>query len=151
MFLPKNLAGKYLQWFPSRSGSFGSTFTAQVSWSRFVWHWSLAVLSFPPDWESSTTNSLRQQEMLLSISPQRNGTALSVPAANAVQVSQDSPSDNLKTCYRPVRGRQEERENSQENRQHCQPVVLLQHADENNLFSHGVYFGFQAYNHGRLA
>lgn len=71
------LTGKYLQWFPSRSGSLSSTFTAQVSWSRFVWQWSLAVLSFPQGWESSTAYTL-WQEMFLCIAFHSEMTPLSL-------------------------------------------------------------------------
>lgn len=51
MLLPQSLLGNIYRWFPSRSGSLRSTFTAQVSWSRFLWHCSLAVLSFPQGWQ----------------------------------------------------------------------------------------------------
>lgn len=66
------LAGKYLQWFPSRSGSLGSTFAAQVSWSRFVWQRSLAVFSFPQDWKVMLNTQVTTRDaFVLSVSVAR--------------------------------------------------------------------------------
>lgn len=99
MFPPQTFAGKYLQWFPSRSGSLGSMSTAQVSWSRFVWHWSLAVLSFPFlsfafHWVWGGKKCCKQlaptRDAFVYGLPQRNDTA-KLPVANVVQVSPDGP------------------------------------------------------------
>lgn len=87
---PTSLAGKYLQWFPSRSGSLGSTFAAQVSWSRFVWQRSLAVLSFPQDWKAMLNPQVMTSNAFALSILRWNDTAL-VPAANVMQVSATVP------------------------------------------------------------
>lgn len=95
-----SLAGKYLQWFPSRSGSLGSTFVAQVSWRRFVWRRSLAVLPFPQDWKVMLNTQVVTWDVFVLSILCWNDTAL-VPAANVIQVSMTVP-QNCKIQSDPV-------------------------------------------------
>lgn len=136
-----SLAGKYLQWFPSRSGSLGSTFAAQVSWSRFVWQWSLAVLSFPQDWKAMLNTQVMTRDAFVPSTLWWNDTAL-VPAANVIQVSTTVPR-GCKARSDPVQYRHKKSKDASRER----AMVSASHDGWKQSLLERVCFGFWGCNH----